>query len=95
MSEAGSDEDRRSTLAVPAYVQDHGDPAALFTRLQRVVIHLELLQAEAVRDFDPIEWTEFRTPVRVYECMSDVLDGAHAAEPRRQQLTLSSVLRPL
>ncbi len=40
------------TLSVPDYVQDHGDPAALFTRLQRVVIHLELLQNEAVRDFD-------------------------------------------
>lgn len=41
-----------ATLSVPAYVQDHGDAAALFTRLQRVVIHLELLQHEAVRDFD-------------------------------------------
>jgi DNA-binding MarR family transcriptional regulator len=44
--------ERQSELAVPAYVEDHGDPAALFTRLQRVVIHLELLQSEAVRDFD-------------------------------------------
>lgn len=42
----------RSGLSMPAYVQDHGDPAALFTRLQRVVIHLGLLQNEAVRDFD-------------------------------------------
>ena len=41
-----------STLSVPAYVQDHSGPASLFTRLQRVVIHLELLQNEAVRDFD-------------------------------------------
>ena len=40
------------SLAVPAYVADHGDPAALFTRMQRVVIHLELLQNEAVKDFD-------------------------------------------
>ena len=45
-------EERTSSLAVPSYVQDHGDPAALFSRLQRVVIHLELLQTEAVRDFD-------------------------------------------
>ena len=41
-----------SSLPVPSYVQDHGDPAALFTRLQRVVIHLGLLQNEAVKDFD-------------------------------------------
>ena len=40
------------SLAVPSYLLDHGDPSALFTRLQRVVIHLELLQHEAVRDFD-------------------------------------------
>lgn len=37
---------------LPAYLFDHDDPAAVFSRLQRVVIHLELLQAEAVRDFD-------------------------------------------
>lgn len=43
---------RIPALAQPAYVLDHDDPAALFTRLQRVVIHLELLQSEAVRDFD-------------------------------------------
>ena len=47
-----SEHERQRALAVPAYVQDHGDPAALFTRLQRVVIHLELLQNEAVQDFD-------------------------------------------
>lgn len=41
-----------SGLPVPAYILDHGDPAALFTRLQRVVIHLELLQSEAVKGFD-------------------------------------------
>ena len=41
-----------SDVAVPAYIFDHDDPAALFTRLQRMVIHLELLQAEAVRSFD-------------------------------------------
>jgi DNA-binding MarR family transcriptional regulator len=39
-------------LPVPEYILDHDDPAALFSRLQRVVIHLELLQNEAVRDFD-------------------------------------------
>ena len=47
-----SNQDQPSSLAVPSYVQDHGDPAALFTRLQRVVIHLGHLQNEAVRDFD-------------------------------------------
>lgn len=36
-------------LPIPAYVLDHGDPAALFTRLQRTVIHLQLLQQEAVK----------------------------------------------
>jgi len=33
---------------------------------------------DAERTFDAVEWTEFRTPVRVYECMSDVLEGAHS-----------------
>lgn len=28
--------------------------------------------------FDPVEWTEFKTPGRVYECMADVLDSAHS-----------------
>lgn len=37
---------------VPPYVLDHGDPAGLFTRLQRVGIHLELLQREAMRGLD-------------------------------------------
>ena len=47
-----SDPTETPSLPVPSYVLDHGDPAALFTRLQRVVIHLELLQKEAVRNFD-------------------------------------------
>ncbi|NNE72985.1 MAG: MarR family transcriptional regulator [Acidimicrobiales bacterium] len=37
---------------VPDYLSDHDDPAHLFSRLQRVVIHLELLQNEAVAPFD-------------------------------------------
>jgi len=37
--------------SIPEYLLDHDDPAALFSRLQRVVIHLELLQVEAVREF--------------------------------------------
>lgn len=41
-----------SALPKPAYVLDGDDPASLFTRLQRVVIHLELLQSEAMADFD-------------------------------------------
>lgn len=36
-------------VPVPDYILDHDDPAALFTRLQRVVIHIELLQREAMR----------------------------------------------
>ena len=28
--------------------------------------------------FDPVEWDEFKTPVRVYECMADVLESAHS-----------------
>ena len=43
---------RPGTLPVPDYVLEHGDPAGVFTRLQRVAIHLELLQAESVRGFD-------------------------------------------
>ena len=43
---------------VPAYLLDHDDPAALFSRLQRVVIHLELLQSEAVQDL-PISFRDF------------------------------------
>jgi putative nucleotidyltransferase with HDIG domain len=43
---------------------------------------LELSEDSATEDedrsFDPVEWTEFRTPVRVYECMSDVLESAHS-----------------
>ncbi|MGI9577011.1 MAG: MarR family winged helix-turn-helix transcriptional regulator [Microthrixaceae bacterium] len=45
-------EESRLDLPVPAYMLDHDEPAALFSRLQRVVIHLERLQGEAVRDFD-------------------------------------------
>ena len=41
-----------ASLPVPEYLLDHDDPAALFSRLQRVVIHMELLQTEAVREFD-------------------------------------------
>ncbi len=37
---------------MPAYLLDHDDPEALFSRLQRVVIHLGLLQSEAVTDLD-------------------------------------------
>jgi len=37
---------------VPDYLSDHDDPAYLFSRMQRVVIHLELLQNEAVAPFD-------------------------------------------
>lgn len=43
---------RRLEAVVPAYVLEHDSPAALFTRLQRVVIFLEFLQREAVRDYD-------------------------------------------
>lgn len=45
-------------LPVPAYLLDHDDPAALFSRLQRVVIHLELLQSEAVQEL-PISFRDF------------------------------------
>jgi len=35
-------------------------------------------EEDVLCEFDPVEWTEFRTPVRVFECMSDVLESAHA-----------------
>ena len=44
--------DTGSRLRVPSYLLDHDDPANLFTRLQRVGIHLELLQHEAMRGLD-------------------------------------------
>lgn len=46
------DDEQRLAAVVPAYVLEHDSPAALFTRLQRVVILLEYLQREAVRQFD-------------------------------------------
>jgi len=46
------DDQDRLASAVPSYVLDHDDPAALFTRLQRVVIHLETLQQASMRDLD-------------------------------------------
>ena len=49
---------RRLAAVVPGYVLEHDSPAALFTRLQRVVIFLEKLQVEAVRPFD-ISFGEF------------------------------------
>ena len=52
MSEAVDDGDQRLAAVVPAYIREHDSPAALFTRLQRVVILLEHLQVEAVRRFD-------------------------------------------
>ena len=44
--------DTERGLRVPSYLLDHDDPASLFTRLQRVGIHLELLQHEAMRGLD-------------------------------------------
>lgn len=49
---------RRLAAVVPGYVLEHDSPAALFTRLQRVVIFLEKLQLEAVERFD-ITFNEF------------------------------------
>ncbi|MHC4953670.1 MAG: HD-GYP domain-containing protein [Planctomycetota bacterium] len=43
------------------------------------------------RDFEPVEWTEFRTPVRVYECMADVLDTAHASVRDGGELDLHEI----
>jgi DNA-binding MarR family transcriptional regulator len=47
-----TDTQGRLAAVAPGYVLDHESPAALFTRLQRVVIHLEALQEESMRDFD-------------------------------------------
>jgi DNA-binding MarR family transcriptional regulator len=77
---------RSSSGLVPSYVLDHGDPAALFTRLQRVVIHLELLQQESMRGFD-ITFRDF------------VILATLRKEPSPHELAVSQiadyVLRPM
>ncbi len=67
-------------LPVPEYILDHDDPAALFSRLQRVVIHLELLQIEAVRDFD-ISFRDF------------VILATLRKEPAPHELAVSQIAR--
>ena len=47
-NQAGS----QGSAPVPAYLHDHDTPAGLFTRLQRAVILMEMLQEEAVADVD-------------------------------------------
>lgn len=75
-----------SSLPVPEYLNDHDDPAALFSRLQRVVIHLELLQSEAVREHD-ISFRDF------------VILATLLKEPKPHQLLVTQiaeyVLRPM
>lgn len=51
MSARNAPEERHGA-PVPGYLRDHESPAALFTRLQRVVILLEMLQDEAVAEAD-------------------------------------------
>ncbi|MEL7210951.1 MAG: MarR family transcriptional regulator, partial [Actinomycetota bacterium] len=53
-----TDAGRRLEDVAPRYVLDHDSPAALFTRLQRVVIHLESLQDESMSDLD-ISFADF------------------------------------
>ena len=78
--------DLAGDLPVPSYLLDHEDPAALFTRVQRVVIHLELLQHEAVREFG-ISFRDF------------VILATLRKEPAPHQLAVSQianyVLRPM
>lgn len=45
-------------MHVPPYLSDHDGAASLFTRLQRVGIHLELLQRESMRDL-PLTFKDF------------------------------------
>lgn len=45
-------DDDRPAVGVPPYVLDDDSPAGLPTRLQRMVIFLEMLQQEAVEEFD-------------------------------------------
>jgi DNA-binding MarR family transcriptional regulator len=47
-----SENQPHNSLPMPAYLAHQGGPAALFTRLQRVGIHLEVLQREAMTDAD-------------------------------------------
>ena len=83
MNEPASTESR---LPIPAYVLNHGDPAGLFSRLQRVAIHLELLQSESVREFD-ISFRDF------------VILATLRKEPEPHELPVSQiaeyVLRPM
>ncbi len=75
-----------SGLPVPSYLLDHDDPANLFTRLQRVGIHLELLQDEAMRGLD-LAFRDF------------VILATLRKEPRPHELPVSRiaeyVLRPM
>ena len=54
------------------------DPQPEFRGIELLHIQDDPAADDDLRSFDPVDWTEFRTPVRVYECMSDVLDGAHS-----------------
>lgn len=71
---------------VPGYLHDHDSPGSLFTRLQRVVIFLEMLQEEAVADFD-ISFRDF------------VILATLRREPEPHELPVSQlaeyVLRPM
>ena len=42
-------------------------------------------------DFDPVEWDAFKTPVRVYECMADVLESAHANVRHGHDLDINEI----
>lgn len=90
MTTRGDAEGGRSAAAigavVPGYLHDHDSPAGLFTRLQRVVIFLEMLQEEAVEDFD-ISFRDF------------VILATLRREPEPHELPVSQlaeyVLRPM
>ncbi len=73
-------------LQIPSYLLENDDPEALFSRLQRVVIHLGLLQNEAVEDLD-ISFRDF------------VILATLRKEPAPHQLPVSQiaayVLRPM
>jgi len=70
---------------------DEADPAAEFKGIELLAISEDSEADDTRREFDPVEWDEFRTPVRVFECMSDVLDSAHASVRNGQDLDLHEI----
>jgi len=66
-------------------------PAEGFKGIELLEMSEDPQEADAELSFDPVEWSEFQTPVRVYECMSDVLESAHANIRRGEDLDIHEI----